>query len=79
MEEGEIRLPKLPPGSPPPEEEWAPAIRMVVTSSEVLEVGTLFVVTQDGVTIGRYVCVSVCLCAHPSLSTPSQGNYGSNN
>ena len=67
-EEGEIRppkRPKLPHGPPPPEEEWAPALRMVVTSSDVLPEQTLFVVTQEGASIGRCVrvCMCVCVCA----------------
>lgn len=56
-EEGEIRprkRPRLPHGSPPPEDEWDPCIRMVVTSSECLPAGTLFVVTQDGASVGRW-------------------------
>lgn len=53
LEEGEIRLPHLPRGSPPPEEEWAPCIRAVVSESEKVPRGTLFVVTQDGARIGR--------------------------
>ncbi len=55
-EEGEIRPVKrrrLPSYSPPPEDEWAPAIRMVVTSSKVLSTGTMFLVTQEGASIGR--------------------------
>ena len=56
-EEGEIRLSKrrkIPRGAPPPEDEWAPCIRMVVIESETLLKGALYLVTQDGTTIGRY-------------------------
>ena len=52
-EEGEIRVPKLPRGSPPPEDEWAPCLRMVVSSSECVERGSVFVVTQEGAELGR--------------------------
>lgn len=55
-EEGEIRgpkKPKIPRGSPPPEEEWAPCIRMLVSESNSLTKGTLFLVTQDGASVGR--------------------------
>ena len=55
-EEGEIRPPKrrkIPRRSPPPEDEWAPCIRMLVSESSSLAKGTLFVVTQDGANIGR--------------------------
>ena len=56
-EEGEIRgpkKPKIPRGSPPPEDEWAPCIRMFVSESNSLTKGTLFVVTaQDGANLGR--------------------------
>lgn len=53
LEEGEIRLPHLPSGSPPPEEDWAPCIRAIVSDSEKLQKGTLFIITQDGANIGR--------------------------
>ena len=55
-EEGEIRgpkKPKIPRGSPPPEEEWAPCIRMLVSESDSLTKGELHVVTQDGASVGR--------------------------
>lgn len=55
-EEGEIRVPKrrkIPRRSPPPEDEWAPCIRMLVSESSSLTKGTLYVVTQDGANIGR--------------------------
>ena len=52
-EEGEIRVPHYPHKSPPPEEEWDPCIRVLVSESETLPKGTLFVVTQDGASIGR--------------------------
>ena len=63
-EEGEIRgpkKPKIPRGSPPPEEEWAPCIRMLVSESKSLSKGTLFLVTQDGASVGRYVQVPISL------------------
>lgn len=54
-EEGEVRLPHLPRGSPPPEEDWAPCIRAIVNNSEKLAKGTLFIITQAGAAIGRSV------------------------
>ena len=54
-EDGEIRLPHIPRHSPPPEEEWAPCIRALVSESETLSKGTLFIITQDGASIGRQV------------------------
>ncbi|CAI8034446.1 Angiogenic factor with G patch and FHA domains 1 [Geodia barretti] len=39
--------------SPPPEEEWAPCLRMVAGSSECVPRGTVFVVTQEGAQLGR--------------------------
>ena len=55
-EEGEIQVPKrrkIPQRSPPPEDEWAPCIRMLVSESSSLTKGTLYVVMQDGANIGR--------------------------
>lgn len=52
-EEGELRLPHIPRGSPPPEEDWAPCIRAIVSESEKLKKGTLFIITQDGANFGR--------------------------
>ena len=46
-------MPHVPRGSPPPEEEWAPCIRAVVSESDKLSKGTIFVITQDGAIIGR--------------------------
>lgn len=57
-EEGEVRSPKrprLPKGSPPPENEWAPCVRLLVTESDCLERGSLYVATINGVNIGRLV------------------------
>lgn len=61
-EEGEIRLPHIPRGSPPPEDEWEPCIRAVVSESEKLPRGTLFIITQDGAFIGRCARTYVCMC-----------------
>ena len=57
LEEGEVWQPELPSGSPPPEDEWAPCVRLLVKESQCVAVGTLFVVTQEGANIGRYVNV----------------------
>ena len=52
-EEGELRYPKYPEGSPPPEEEWAPCLRLVASSSECVPRGSVYVVTQEGAKLGR--------------------------
>lgn len=56
LEEGEVWQPELPSGSPPPEDEWAPCVRLLVKESQCVAVGTLFVVTQEGANIGREPC-----------------------
>ena len=48
-----MRGPSYPETSPPPEEEWAPCLRMVVSSSDCVPRGTVFVVTQEGAQLGR--------------------------
>ena len=57
LEEGELpsKRPRLPKGRPPPEEDWAPCIRLVVLESEKMAIGTLHIVTQKGAKIGREV------------------------
>ncbi len=54
-EEGEIRIPRYPHSSPPPEEEWRPCIRAYVSDSKTLPVGAVYVITQAGAIFGRYV------------------------
>lgn len=56
LEEGELpsKRPRLPKGRPPPEEDWAPCIRLVVLESEKMAVGTVHIVTQKGAKIGRW-------------------------
>ena len=53
LEEGELNFPRYPEGSPPPEEEWAPCLRLVVSSSECVPRGSVYVITQEGAQIGR--------------------------
>jgi len=55
-EEGEIRSPRYPRSSPPPEEEFCPCIRAYVSDSKTLSVGTVFVITREGAVIGRSDC-----------------------
>lgn len=42
------------------EREGTPCLRVVVTESDKLSAGTVFIVTRIGADIGRYVCVHGC-------------------
>ena len=44
------------------EREGTPCLRVVVTESDKLNAGTVFIVTRIGADIGRCVCVCVCAC-----------------
>ena len=44
------------------EGEGTPCLRVVVTESDKLNAGTVFIVTRIGADIGRYVCARACVC-----------------
>ena len=44
------------------EGEGTPCLRVVVTKSDKLNTGTVFIVTRIGADIGRCACVRVCVC-----------------